>query len=92
MLNEQRKEIDRIDSELIELLQERMSVVDTITKIKLENNIEVFDKSREAKQKDKIKVKLKHSPYEKAILQIFNSILKASKDYQNEMIETNHKN
>lgn len=86
MLEKQREEIDKIDSELIELLKRRMIVVNEIIDIKLENDIPVFDEAREEKQKAKINNKLGDSIYKKYILSVFETILKESKEYQRNKI------
>jgi len=41
-----RKQIDKIDKSIISLLAERMKIVKEIGRIKKENNLPVFDKSR----------------------------------------------
>ena len=49
-----RKEIDKIDSEIARLLEERFEICSEIGKFKSKNNIETEDKSREKKIFEKI--------------------------------------
>ena len=47
MINEHRKKIDEIDSQIISLLEERENLVEKIKEIKLKQNIPLEDKERE---------------------------------------------
>ncbi|MBW3004472.1 chorismate mutase [Candidatus Woesearchaeota archaeon] len=47
MLEQYRKQIDLIDSQIIELLKKRESLVEQIKEIKLEQNAPLEDKERE---------------------------------------------
>ena len=46
-LLECRKEIDEIDSQLMELFEKRMHVVKDVVAYKIENNMEIFQSGRE---------------------------------------------
>ncbi len=56
-LQECRAEIDRIDSELLRLLTERMQVAESVARYKLANELPVFDEVRERAVLDKIAAK-----------------------------------
>lgn len=45
----ERKEIEKMDSKIFELLQKRFLIVEKIGKIKKENNIKIIDRKREEK-------------------------------------------
>ena len=49
-----RKEIDRIDGELMKLFEERMNVVLDVARYKKENNMGIFHKDRENQVIEKI--------------------------------------
>jgi len=51
-LEEYRKEIDRINHELAELVAERMEVVEKVGEYKKENNMDIKDEGREEDVKD----------------------------------------
>lgn len=51
-LEEYRKEIDRINNELAELVAERMEVVEKVGEYKKENNMDIKDEGREQAVKD----------------------------------------
>lgn len=53
-LEECRKEIDRLDKELTNLLEQRMQVVAKVAAYKKENHMEIFDPRRERQVLDKI--------------------------------------
>lgn len=53
-LQECRAEIDRIDSELLRLLTERMQVAENVARYKLANDLPVFDETRERAVLEKI--------------------------------------
>lgn len=76
-----RKEIDRIDSELIKLFQERLKVAKDIGRYKMENSLPILDSSRE---KVKIESILDNTDYRyrKYMEEIFYEIFRISKEYQ----------
>ena len=53
-LEECRKEIDRLDKELTNLLEQRMQVVAKVAAYKKANHMEIFDPRRERQVLDKI--------------------------------------
>jgi len=82
-----RKEIDEIDSEIIKLYEKRMSVVKSVIKYKVENNIPVLDKSREGSMLEKNLKKIENEDYKKYYQDVLNGYLKASKDMQNDLLK-----
>lgn len=78
-LNELRKEIDKIDNKIVELVAKRLSLVKEIAELKNKKNIEILDKNREAeiiKEKQKLAKKLNISP--ELVNEIFEEIIKNS--------------
>ena len=47
-LSECRKEIDKIDKELVELFERRMNVAIKVAEYKIENNLPILNEAREA--------------------------------------------
>lgn len=77
-LDKYRKEIDKIDDNIIELLEQRFNLVVEIGQYKKENNLPVFDAKRESAIKKKITTK----KYQDSLSNIYDTILKESKTIQ----------
>lgn len=77
-----RNKIDQIDNEVIELLKERFSIVIDVKKYKAINKLPILDENRE--KAIKTKLKNKSGKFYKEINLIYQTILKTSKDFQNE--------
>lgn len=86
MLNEQREKIDLIDKDLVKLFEKRMSIVIEIAQIKKENNIDIFDSSREKLVIKKVKSYLENKELEKYLEEFYLDLMKLSKDYQRDVI------
>lgn len=85
-LEEARTIINRVDKEMIELFKKRMSASKMVAEYKKENNLPVFDKTREEAIKEKNVNNLDDKELEAYYLEWFNSLLKVSKDYQKKLI------
>lgn len=86
-LEELRKEIDRIDDEIIMLLSKRKTLVKDIAVLKKTKNAPVFDKEREAQLITRLKKKAKENGLdEDFISRLYDYILKNSKDEQEDEI------
>ncbi|MDL2292482.1 chorismate mutase [Acholeplasma sp. OttesenSCG-928-E16] len=80
MLSELRKKIDDIDDIIIKSLEERYKIIESIKLVKKENNLSILDNKREEEIFKKIiDKKLDH---QKDIINIYQLILKLSKDNQ----------
>lgn len=77
-LDKYRKEIDKIDDSIIELLEKRFNLVVEIGQYKKENNLPVFDAKRELVIKQKFTTK----QYQDSLSNIYDTILKESKTIQ----------
>lgn len=84
-LTESREIINQIDPEIRKLFLERMKIVKDVALYKLENNLPVFDETREKELIEKLSkdVEEELKPY---YLEFLNAMLKISKDYQKEII------
>lgn len=82
-----RDRINEIDAQMIELFKERMKASKMIALYKRENNLDVLDSKREGQIIDKNLNILNDKELEKYYLTFFDGVLKASKDYQKELIK-----
>ena len=80
-LQEYRKEIEEIDQQLFELLCKRMNVSSKIGQYKKEANLPIFDAKREEELKEKNLLHVEEK-YRFACSEVFELILKLSKDFQ----------
>lgn len=86
-LKEVRENIDRIDSDMARLFEERMNCIEEVVRFKIENNLEIFDEKREKIVIDKNKRLLKNKEYEKYYIEFIKDMMKISKDYQLEIMK-----
>ena len=80
-LNDLRKNIDQIDSEIIQLLCKRFEVSKNIGLIKKENNVQILDSNRE----EEVKNYWNDSSNGLNLLPILDSILVVSKQLQTKL-------
>ncbi len=71
-----RKEINRIDIEIVDLLNERAKIVLEIKRLKKSNNIPLYDAKREEELINNLAEYNKGPLYNDNIIQIFESILR----------------
>ena len=88
-LEQAREIINNVDKELIELFKKRMMASKMVAEFKSENNMPVFDESREKSLKEKNLLILNNKELEIYYLTFLEGILKASKDYQKDLIKWN---
>ena len=81
-MDEIRKKIDLCDREITKLLEERFSYVEEVGRYKLENNINIFDSTREVVVLDRISENIKDSTLIPYIRDIYTGIMDSSKSYQ----------
>ncbi len=87
-LEEAREIINEVDEEMIALFIKRMAAVSMVADYKLENNIDVLDSIREDSIKKRNLELLANKKLEPYYLTFFDGVLKASKEYQKELINT----
>jgi len=87
-----RKEIDEIDTALLKLFERRMEVVKGVGEYKKKNNLPIFNENREQQVIDKIVGKLESKVIEKETIELFSTLMKVSRDYQDKIIKgENHR-
>jgi len=84
-LQELRREIDRIDDELIRLLQKRMDVSANIAKYKKQNNIPVYDPAREQQKLQDLSDNL-NERYKTYIIELYSLIFELSRTEQGKIM------
>lgn len=91
-MKEIRKEIDKIDEKIINLLEKRRLISIKVAKYKKENNIEIVRKDREEEIMKKLEnvAKTKNIPVD-FLKKIFQEIIKDSINMQNNFLKINDK-
>ncbi|QIL46042.1 chorismate mutase [Vagococcus coleopterorum] len=87
MLKNQRDKIDKIDKQIVSLIEDRLQVVKEVAIIKKENGIPVLDSSREENLLTKVKSYTDDADLKKLYEEIFSTIMNHSKEQQNKLIE-----
>jgi len=83
-----RKEIDRIDNEILDLLSRRLKIVKNISTVKKKSDKQIFDQFREDEVKKNWFSKAELLDMEsRNILRILDEVLKMSKETQLKMIK-----
>ena len=77
-----RSKIDAIDNQIIALFESRMALVKDIGELKKQNNIHVLDTNREAIVFSRVKDQLHNKELEPYIIELFETLMRVSKDYQ----------
>ncbi|MFS1663852.1 chorismate mutase [Streptococcus sp. zg-JUN1979] len=85
-LTEIRREIDRIDKDLVALLEERMRLVDKVVTYKKAHQKAVFDAKRESLVLEKVSECVIDKQFEKAIVDTFSDMMKHSRAYQDSQL------
>lgn len=81
-LSVSRKQIDDIDSQIVELFEKRMQVANEVAKYKIETGKAVFDKQREEEKLERLGA-LSHGEFnERAVRELFSQIMSISRKYQ----------
>ena len=77
-----RQKIDKIDDQIVQLLEERMHLVEGVIAYKKASGKSILDTKREEVIFEKVKSRVGNKKYEDTIVETFSDILKRSRDYQ----------
>jgi len=88
-LNELRRDIDNIDSQMLELFEKRMKLCKNVALYKKENNLPIFQSERENKIIERVKEKTKNPALKNGTATLFTSIMDISKYLQQQEIMQN---
>ena len=80
-----REQIDKIDSQILKLYEERMDVVRAIGEYKIANNLPVYDPAREDAKLDEVFASVSNKKYADGAAQLFITLMQASKEYQEDL-------
>lgn len=81
-----RSQIDKVDSEIAKLFEQRMHIVEGIARYKQEKNMQVFDSSREDLVISKNLVRIEDEKLKKYYKQFLIDMMNVSKDYQKDIL------
>lgn len=90
-LNEIRQRIDEIDTNIVELFEDRLTVCKEVAQFKIDNNKNVLDKERELQKIQKVKSQAKNPFNEQAIEELFTQIMAISRKLQYQILSDNNK-
>lgn len=85
-LEQARAVINEIDKEMATLFEKRMKAVEDVIIYKIENNIPVFDGSRERQVIEKNSAYITEEKYIESYKKFIQMMMDISKDYQNKII------
>ena len=80
-----REQIDKIDSQILKLYEERMDVVRSIGEYKIANNLPVYDAAREDAKLDEVFASVSNKKYADGAAQLFITLMQASREMQEDM-------
>ncbi|NLM66969.1 MAG: chorismate mutase [Enterococcus sp.] len=86
-LAEVRQTIDVIDAKLVQLLEERMTAVSEVIRIKKEQDTPILDSTRESQVLEKVAQQVQQKAYETTIVDTFSAIMEKSRHYQKQQLE-----
>ncbi|GCF94119.1 chorismate mutase [Enterococcus florum] len=81
-LDQVRQTIDRIDRQLVELMEQRMTAVKAVAAYKKTNQQDVLDQSRETKVLEQVAAQVKEDDYRETIVATFEDMMKRSREFQ----------
>lgn len=85
-LDNYRKEIDKIDKELVEIFERRMDLANKVAEYKKENNLPIFNGAREEEVIEKNIANLKNKKYDKILRKFFVNLMELSRSLQDTVI------
>lgn len=91
-LEEARKQIDEIDSQLMELFERRMNVVSEVALYKYENNLPIFHPEREKEVIMKNVNRLDNKDLREYAQNFLQGMMDVSKAYQHDYVDSKKKN
>ncbi|HFH9837996.1 TPA: chorismate mutase [Streptococcus suis] len=87
-LQDIRQDINHIDTQLVELLERRMTLVDKVTSFKRQTGKAVLDSKREEEVLNRVESLVVNPAYRMTIRSTFADIMSQSRAYQSEHLQT----
>lgn len=91
LLEESRIKIDQIDEQITKLFEERMNAVEGVIEYKMQNNMPIFDASRESAIIQKNVNRLNDAKLESYFVDFYQHMMDVSKNYQKDILENKEK-
>lgn len=85
-LEELRNELDRIDPQIVQLYEERMSVCEEVGEIKIEEGRKVFDRNREQQKLSQVTREAKDPFFKKGLTELFEQLMSQSRKLQYQLL------
>ena len=85
-LEELRNELDRIDPQIIQLYEERMSICEEVGEIKIEEGRKVFDRNREQQKLAQVTREAKDPFYKKGLTELLEQLMSQSRKLQYQLL------
>ena len=85
-LEELRNELDRIDPQIIQLYEERMSVCEEVGEIKIEEGRKPLDRNREQQKLAQVTREAKDPFYKKGLTELFEQLMSQSRKLQYQLL------
>ena len=85
-LEELRKRLDEIDSQIVNLYEERMNVCGQVGEYNIETGKKVFDKNRECEKLNAVTANVKDDFYKKGLKELFEQLMAQSRKLQYQML------
>ena len=85
-LQESRRQIDEIDSQIVSLFEKRMEIAGNVADYKMATGKPVFDKEREEAILEKVAARVTNKDFEEAVVATFSDIMKQSRLYQEKQL------
>ena len=85
-LEELRKQLDEIDSQIVELYERRMDVCGQVGNYKIETGKKVFDKNREIEKLHAVTADVEDGFYKKGLTELFEQLMAQSRKLQYQML------
>lgn len=89
-LQKTRKEIDRIDQEIVKLFEARMELTQEVADFKIKTGKKVFDKEREEEKLDSLSAMTDNPFNKRGIKELFSQIMSISRKRQYELLSDRH--
>ena len=88
-LQEIRKQIDKIDNQMVKLFEERMKLAEEVADFKISTGKPVFDKAREVEKLQKLSSMSSNEFNEKGIQELFQQVMSISRKRQYQLLTKN---
>ena len=83
-LQDARKVIDEVNTELVPLIERRMDAVVEVTRYKRESGMAVYDAERERLILERVGEKVQNPEYTASVQKIFQALMDVTKEYEEE--------